>query len=63
MPDNPNLRGPQDDSRINVNQPHEVRYWTAHFGITEAVLRQAVAAVGVMVTNVREWLKRNGYIR
>ena len=62
MADNPNYTDGRDDSRINVNQAHEVRYWTGKWGITEAILRQAVAAVGVLVVNVEAWLKRNGHI-
>lgn len=62
MADNPNYIDGRDDSRINVNQAHEVRYWTGTWGITEAILRQAVAAVGVLVVNVEAWLRRNGHI-
>ena len=49
-------RGPQDDTRINLNQPHEVTYWTNTLGVTESKLREAVRAVGVMVRDVRKYL-------
>ena len=56
MADDPNKRGPQDRTRINVNEPHEVRYWTETLGVTEAQLRSAVAAAGVEVKDVRVYL-------
>ena len=48
--------GAQDRSRINVNEPHEVRYWTQRLGVSEADLRKAVAEVGVSAQNVAEHL-------
>jgi hypothetical protein len=49
-------RGPADAARINLNEEHEIRYWTKHLGVSEAQLRQAVAEVGVMAADVRKWL-------
>ncbi|MDH1180866.1 DUF3606 domain-containing protein, partial [Achromobacter mucicolens] len=46
MSDDLSKRGPQDRSRINVNEAHELRYWTQALGVTEAQLRDAVKAVG-----------------
>ena len=54
--DNLKKKGPKDDSRININEPYEVTYWTAKFGVTEAKLKEAVRAVGVMVKDVRKYL-------
>ncbi|MDB6135350.1 MAG: hypothetical protein JWM59_3593, partial [Verrucomicrobiales bacterium] len=34
MSDNPKDRGPQDRSRINVNEDYEVRYWTKELGVS-----------------------------
>jgi hypothetical protein len=56
MADDPSNRGGQDRDRINVNQPHEVAYWTKAFGVTEGELRQAVAAVGDRADAVRKHL-------
>jgi hypothetical protein len=56
MTDDLNNRGPQDRSRINVNEPHELRYWTKELGVTESQLRAAVQAVGVSVSAVRTHL-------
>ena len=57
MADDPNIRGPQDRSRINMQQEHEVRYWSEKFGVTKEQLRQAVAQVGPMVDAVEERLR------
>lgn len=56
MPDDLSNRGPQDRSRINVNEVHELRYWTKEFGVTEARLRSAVAAAGSSVAAVKKYL-------
>jgi hypothetical protein len=56
MSDDLTNRGSQDRSRINVNESHELRYWTKELGVTEAQLRAAVQAVGVSVTEVRAHL-------
>jgi len=53
MADDTDKKGQADRLRINVNEPHEVRYWTQELGLTEDQLRQAVQAVGVMAENVR----------
>ena len=58
MSDNLDKTGKGDDIRINVNQDHEVRYWTKELGVSEQELRQAVAAVGVMVADVKKYLKK-----
>jgi Protein of unknown function (DUF3606) len=46
MADNLKDRGPQDRSRINVEESWELQYWTKHFGVTEEQLRAAVKAAG-----------------
>ena len=56
MSDNLQDRGSQDRSRINVNEPWEVRHWTKELGVSEAELREAVAAAGVSVSAVRRHL-------
>jgi hypothetical protein len=57
MADDPSLRGVSDRSRVNVNQPHELRSWCTKFGCTEDQLKAAVARVGVMATDVERFLK------
>ncbi|MDM0022322.1 DUF3606 domain-containing protein [Variovorax saccharolyticus] len=56
MPDDTSNRGAQDRARINVNEDHEIRYWTQALGVTQAQLREAVAAVGVGADAVRQHL-------
>ncbi|MDM0078486.1 DUF3606 domain-containing protein [Variovorax sp. J2P1-59] len=56
MPDDLDNRGAQDRGRININESHEVRYWTQRLGVTEEDLRKAVAEVGVSVDRVAEHL-------
>ena len=42
MADNLSERGTRERARINVNQPHELRYWAQKLGVTEDALRKAV---------------------
>jgi hypothetical protein len=56
MPDDRTKTGKADDSRININQAYEVQYWTRQLSVTEGRLRQAVAAVGPMVRDVKRHL-------
>lgn len=58
MADDRSNRGPADRSRVNVNEDYEVAYWTKKFGCTEAQLRAAVKAVGVMADKVEAYLKK-----
>jgi hypothetical protein len=57
MADNTAARGQQDRTRINVNQEHELRYWTEKFGCTADELRAAVSAVGPMAEAVEQQVK------
>ena len=58
MPDNLQNRGPQDRSRINVNESWEVSYWCRQFNCTEQQLRNAVITVGVSASAVARHLGR-----
>jgi len=58
MSDDKKNRGAADRSRINVNEPHELAYWTIDLGVSEKKLRDAVVAVGVMAADVRKHLKK-----
>ncbi|SFM64404.1 DUF3606 domain-containing protein [Variovorax sp. OV329] len=59
MPDDLGNAGAQDRSRVNVNEPHEVRYWTQRFGVSEDALRRAVAEVGVSADAVAQHLGKH----
>ncbi len=50
-------RGPRDLSRIKLNDPYEVRYWSTRFRCTEHALRAAVVEAGTMARNVEEHLR------
>ncbi|MEO7934093.1 MAG: DUF3606 domain-containing protein [Chthoniobacterales bacterium] len=56
MSDDLNKRRPQDASKISLTESWEVRYWTGHFGCTEAKLREAVHAVGNGAHHVAAYL-------
>ena len=57
MSDDLKNRGPQDRSRINVNEEWELRYWTKELGVSEQELRKAVQKAGTSVDAVRRELK------
>lgn len=52
MADDLTDRGAQDRARVNVNEPHEVRYWCTRFDCSEEQLRAAVDRVGVSASAV-----------
>ena len=47
-----------DRKLISPSEPHEARGWAEAFGISEAQLRAAVAAVGYSAEKVREYLRK-----
>lgn len=59
MSDNLNNRGPQDASKINVNEEWELRHWTKTLGVSAEELKAAVKKVGVGVDAVSAHLKAN----
>jgi hypothetical protein len=56
MADNLSERGPQDRSRVNVNEAWELRYWSKKFGVTEEQLKDAVKAAGPLADAVGKHL-------
>lgn len=58
MSDDKTKTGAPDRTRINVNEPYELAYWTKELGVSEKRLREAVAAAGVMVSAVRAHLRK-----
>ena len=42
----------QDRKTINLNQPHEVTYWSKKYGVSKSMLVAAVEKVGNKVVNV-----------
>ena len=58
MSDDLRQTGRQDDQRINLDQDHEVNYWSKELGVSREELRRAVEQAGPMVKNVRQHLNR-----
>lgn len=58
MADDLKNKGAQDRLRINMNEPHEVAYWTKELGCTAEDLAAAIKSAGVMATAVRQHLAR-----
>jgi len=56
MTDNKTRRGPADRSRINVNEPYELDYWSNELDLTPEQLRQLVAKHGASVETIRQLL-------
>jgi hypothetical protein len=56
MPDDLNIRRPQDPTKININEEWEVRYWTQKWSISREQLIQAVRQVGVQTAKVAQYL-------
>jgi hypothetical protein len=56
MSDDLTNSGQQDRARINVNEVHEVSYWTKELGISKDRLQQLVKEVGPSAKAVREKL-------
>jgi predicted RNA-binding protein YlqC (UPF0109 family) len=57
MSDNLKNNGPQDRSRINVNESWEVAYWTKELGVSKEELEKLVKKAGPAVSAVRQEMK------
>ena len=57
MPDDKSKPGGQDRTRINVNEPYELRDWARKFGVLPEQLRVAVNQVGDQASVVEQHLK------
>ena len=57
MSDERSKRGPADRARIDIHEPHEVRYWCEKFDCTKARLELAVKTVGVRANDVEANLR------
>lgn len=58
MSDDKTKRGWQDRKRINVHEDYELSYWADRFNTSGRKVRNAVAAVGPMVEDVRRYLRK-----
>ena len=57
MADDLKQTGKPDDARINVDQDHELGYWSEKLGVSREGLRKAVQAAGPMVRDVQKYLR------
>jgi hypothetical protein len=53
------LRGPADPKRIDIHAPAEMRHWSREIGRPAAKLSEAVKAVGPLVSDVRDYLRKH----
>lgn len=56
MTDSLTKRDQPDRSKINMDQAHEVHYWTKHLNISTEELQKVVAKVGNSAAAVRKQL-------
>lgn len=54
--DDKSKTGKADDSRINVNEEYELQYWSGKLGVSRERLKDAVAAAGTRVEDVKSYL-------
>ena len=54
--DNLTKREQPDRSKINLHQPHEVKYWTHALGVSKEELQAAIEKVGNSAPAVRKQL-------
>ena len=57
MSDDRAKAGQADRLRINTSEPYELRDWAKKFGVSEAKIKEAVAKVGPMASDVQRHLK------
>lgn len=54
--DSPKKRVQPDRSKINLRQPHELKYWTRALNVSDAEIRAAIEKVGNSAAAVRKEL-------
>ena len=58
MVDKLDPRHPSDLTRINVDEPWELEYWSKKLSFTQDKLREAVKTAGVSVEAVKKYLSK-----
>ena len=53
------LHGPADPKRIDIHAPAEMRHWVRELSRPAAKLNEAVDAVGPLVADVRDYLRKH----
>jgi uncharacterized protein DUF3606 len=54
--DDPKKRASPDRSKINMHEPHEVKYWTKEIGMDQNQLQKLFDKVGNSAVSVRKEL-------
>lgn len=62
MPDALKKRDAQDRARINIDEDHQVRYWTKLLGVDVKTLKEVVKTVGTSSAAVRQHLKNGKHL-
>ena len=52
--------GPTDRTRINMNEPFEVRYWSKELGVSLSQLKAVAGKVGPTTDAIRQELAARG---
>jgi hypothetical protein len=60
MTDDKTKTGKTDRDLINVNERYELRDWSKKFGVSPGRLKEAVAKVGPMASDVANHLGKSG---
>ena len=58
MADNLTKKAPQDASKVNIHEKHEIDYWTQALGVPKDKLIAIVEEVGTSAAAVRKALKK-----
>lgn len=58
MPDNKKKIEKPDRTRINVNEPYELRRWAKDLEVTQVELKSVVRKVGPMVKDVKKAIRK-----
>ena len=54
------LKGPANPISIDIYSPAELRHWIREIGRPASQIKHAVAVVGPLVADVRNFLRRRG---
>lgn len=57
MSDDPDERGARDRNLIDIGSDRECRYWCRKLGVSAALIREAVRAVGPRAQDVERHLR------
>ena len=57
MNDNKQIKDFRDRTKIDINEPDEVEYWSEKFNVSQAAVINAVNKVGISVERVKEFIE------